>query len=293
MLSYLKINGDTNPVKPLIKWAGGKRQIASELHSRFPINWNSGTYIEPFIGGGAIYLHIAPANSIIADANQRLIGFYQHVKNEPDKLFEGIQAASETFNALASRGLEEKKTQYISFRTDFNNSEPLSIESAILLFILNKLCFNGLYRENSKGGFNVPFGQKETMPILLKEDLDSLSGALKDTLILNSDFEDTISYANPGDFVYLDPPYIPLNEAPSFTSYHSTGFGQEDQKRIAEAMLTLKEFGINAMCSNSETELTREIYIGLNISTIQAPRMVSAKASGRGSIAEVVITNYE
>ena len=181
----------------------------------------------------------------------------------------------------------------MTFRSDFNISEPQSVESAILLFVLNKLCFNGLYRENSKGGFNVPFGKKETMPTLLKEDLDTVSAALKDTLILNSDFEDTISYANPGDFVYLDPPYIPLNEAPSFTSYHSTGFGQDEQKRIAEVMLTLKEFGINAMCSNSETELTREIYIGLNISTIQAPRMVSAKASGRGSIAEVVITNYE
>ena len=280
-------------MKPLIKWAGGKRQIAAELQSRFPRNWNSGTYFEPFIGGGAMYLHIAPENSVIADANERLIGFYTHVKGHPNELHEGILAVSESFNSLASMGTEAKKIRYLELRTQFNTTEPASTESAVLLYILNKLCFNGLYRENSKGGFNVPFGKKETMPPLLKEDLQSVSSALQNTLILNSDFEETISYANPGDFVYLDPPYIPLGESPSFTSYHSTGFGQNDQMRIAEAMRTLREFGIYAMCSNSETEMTREIYTDLNISTIQAPRMVSAKASGRGSITEVVITNYE
>jgi DNA adenine methylase len=125
-----------------------------------------------------------------------------------------------------------------------------------------------------------------------KDDFDSVSTLLQKTTILNSDFEGTISHAIPGDFVYLDPPYIPIDATASFTSYHADGFGLPDQERLAQKMLDLKEAGVKAMCSNSDTPLTREIYGSLNQKTIQAPRMVSAKASGRGSISELVITNY-
>lgn len=281
---------DTFTVKPLIKWAGGKRQIAAELFSRFPSDWNRGTYIEPFIGGGAMFLHAAPTRAVIADLNSRLYGFYLQVKANPEILYSGIVEIADQFNAAEE---SEKKDFYLSLRIKYNESAVDSFESAILLYALNKLCFNGLYRENSKGGFNVPFGQKKQLPYINGEDLRSVSKVLAETMILNEDFETTIGKAVQGDFVYLDPPYIPIDATSSFTSYHSNGFGIGEQERLASVILKMKSAGINAMCSNSDTPLTREIYKGLNIEAIQAPRMVSAKTSGRGSVSELVITNYK
>jgi DNA adenine methylase len=276
-------------MKPLLKWAGGKRHIAEELRSSFPVDWDKGTYIEPFIGGGAMFLFLAPEKAIIADLNVRLFGFYSHIKDTPHDVFNGIFEIANNFNETE---LEKKKDFFLELRSKYNASEVDSLESAILLYSINKLCFNGLYRENSKGFFNVPFGQKKIFPALEKEEFESASELLAKATILNSDFEGTISHAVEGDFVYLDPPYIPIDATASFTSYHADGFGLPDQERLAQKMLELKEAGVKAMCSNSDTPLTREIYGSLNQKTIQAPRMVSAKASGRGSVSELVITNY-
>ena len=276
-------------MKPLLKWAGGKRHIARELEASFPPDWNSGTYIEPFIGGGAMFLHLNPSNALIADLNKRLVGFYSHIQKNLGEVFNGISTIANEFDGAP---IEDKKDLYLRFRTQFNASDADTLESAVLLYSLNKLCFNGLYRENSKGGFNVPFGQKKNFPPLIREDFEEVSRLLEHTEILNSDFEGTIARAKAGDFVYLDPPYIPIDITASFTSYHSEGFGVVDQQRLAEAMIELGKSGIKAMCSNSDTSLTREIYSQLNVTTIQAPRMVSAKASGRGSVSELVITNY-
>ena len=281
---------DTYTVKPLIKWAGGKRQIAAELFSRFPPDWNRGTYIEPFIGGGAMFLHVEPTRAIIADLNSRLYGFYLLVKSNPEILYSGIVEIADHFNAAEE---SDKKNFYLSLRTKYNESAVDSFESATLLYALNKLCFNGLYRENSRGGFNVPFSNRKQLPYINSEDLRSVSKVLAGTMILNEDFGTTIGKAVQGDFVYLDPPYIPIDATSSFTSYHSNGFGIGEQERLASAMLKMKSAGIDAMCSNSDTPLTREIYKGLNMEAIQAPRMVSAKASGRGSVSELVITNYK
>ena len=276
-------------MKPLLKWAGGKRQIADELFSYFPVDWNKGTYIEPFIGGGAMFLFLAPERALIADLNIRLFGFYSHIKNSPDEVFNGIFEISKSFNESP---LEAKKDFYLELRSKYNSSEVSSVESAILLYSLNKLCFNGLYRENSKGFFNVPFGQKKSFPALERQDFESASTLLQNATISNSDFEGTLSHAVAGDFVYLDPPYIPIDATSSFTSYHADGFGLSDQARLAQRMIELKESNIKAMCSNSDTPLSREVYGNLNIKTIQAPRMVSARASGRGSVSELVITNF-
>lgn len=275
-------------MKPLLKWAGGKRHIADELFSYFPVDWNQGTYLEPFIGGGAMFLHLAPKKSLIADLNLRLFGFYGHVKESPETIFVGIQEIANEFDKTET----DKKQFFLDLRTRYNSSDAGSLESAVLLYCLNKLCFNGLYRENSKGFFNVPFGQKKSFPALDKEEFESASSLLQNARILNSDFETTVSNAVAGDFVYLDPPYIPIDATSSFTSYHADGFGLSDQERLAKTMIQLGGSGIKAMCSNSDTPLTREIYGALNLRTIQAPRMVSAKASGRGSISELVITNY-
>jgi DNA adenine methylase len=276
-------------MKPLLKWAGGKRHIADELFSYFPVDWNKGTYIEPFIGGGAMFLFLAPERALIADLNIRLFGFYSHIKNSPDEVFNGIFEISKSFNESS---LEKKKNFYLELRSKYNSSEVSSAESAILLYSLNKLCFNGLYRENSKGFFNVPFGQKKSFPALERQDFESASTLLRNATVSNSDFEGTLLHAVAGDFVYLDPPYIPIDATSSFTSYHADGFGLSDQARLAQRMIELKESNIKAMCSNSDTPLSREVYGNLNIKTIQAPRMVSARASGRGSVSELVITNF-
>jgi len=276
-------------MKPLLKWAGGKRQIAPILKESFPKDWNNGTYIEPFVGGAAMFLYLNPDNSVIADINIRLYGFYVHVKEHTDLMFEGIYKVAEKFDSLP---IGEKKDYYLSIRNEYNMSAVESINSAVLLFALNKLCFNGLYRENSKGGFNVPFGQKEIFPNLLVSDFQKVASVLKKAEIKNSDFETTISAAKSGDFVYLDPPYIPIDLTSSFTSYHSQGFGIKDQERLASVMKDLGRNGVRAMCSNSDTPTSQKIFGELNLRKIQAPRMVSARASGRGSVSELVITNY-
>jgi DNA adenine methylase len=282
-------NVDTYPVKPLIKWAGGKRQIAELLLSKFPNDWCQGTYFEPFVGGAAMFLHASPKKAVIADLNARLFGFYQQVKSNPEKLFHGVSEVADSFNSTEDEG---KKNFYLSIRAKYNQTAVDSFESAALLYALNKLCFNGLYRENSKGEFNVPFGQKKILQYMDKVDLDLMSNALSETMILNADFETTLSQAKSGDFVYLDPPYIPLDVTSSFTSYHSVGFGIAEQKRLALTMEKMRKEGVKAMCSNSDTPLTHEIFGSFRIEAIQAPRMVSAKASGRGSVSELVITNY-
>lgn len=276
-------------MKPLLKWAGGKRHIAADLISLFPDGWDKQTYFEPFIGGAALFFELSPKQAVISDINKRLIGFYKHVRDDVDALLNEIQVISTNFDACHA---DLKKVFFLNLREEFNSSEVESLESASKLFALNKLCFNGLYRENSKGGFNVPFGQKKKFPSIEFDDFKNANLALQRAEVKVSDFEATVASAQSGDFVYFDPPYIPIDITSSFTSYHADGFTLEDQKRLASLLHDLKNRNIKALCSNSETEQTREIYEGLNIKIIQAPRMVSAKSSGRGLIDELVISNF-
>lgn len=278
-------------MKPLLKWAGGKRHIASQLQARFPNDWLRGRYFEPFVGGAAMFLHLQPKQALIADLNTRLVFFYRFVQKAPQDLIDEIFALQKLFDSHEE--LESKKYFYLKLRDDFNNSKSDSLESAALLYAINKLCFNGLYRENSKGQFNVPFGARKKFPVFNREDFLQASKLLKNTEIINADFETAIGSATHGDFVYFDPPYIPIDITSNFTSYQAEGFGQHDQVRLASTLEKLREKGIKAMCSNSDTEMTRDVFKNLHISTIQAPRMVSASAEGRGSITELVITNYQ
>lgn len=276
-------------MKPLLKWAGGKRVIAPILVSHFPSDWDSGTYFEPFIGGAAMYLHLEPSRAQISDLNERLIGFYKHVRDTPDELVDGIQKIATRFDAT---NVDGKKEFYLGLRSDFNQTKPDSIESSIGVYSLNKLCFNGLYRENAKGFYNVPFGQKKTFPEVTPEDFLEISGLLQSTEILHCTFSEALKSAVPGDFVYFDPPYVPLEGTPSFTAYQAGGFGVEAQIELSELMTELSMKGIKAMTSNSSAELCYEVFKAHNILEIQAPRMVSATSAGRGSIKELVIMNY-
>jgi DNA adenine methylase len=276
-------------MKPLIKWAGGKRHIADLIESHFPNDWREGTYHEPFLGGGAVFLHVRPKESNLSDVNRRLISFYQAVQGNWMGLVSEIELLIQEFDSAA---VESKKDVYLRMREEFNSGTGEELREAALLFGLNKLCFNGLYRENSKGGFNVPFGQKSVFPDFNPQAFEEASGLLAHARLSTTDFEQALSMAKEGDFVYFDPPYIPVDATSSFTSYSSEGFGLESQERLARLMADLKARGVRALLSNSQTELTRYVYRDFKQVEILAPRMVSAKASGRGPIAELLIKNY-
>lgn len=276
-------------MKPLLKWAGGKRHIASELLQSFPIGWDSGRYFEPFIGGAAMYLHLKPARAKISDLNTRLINFYNQVKSNHVTLTDKINALVIDFN---SKPEDTKNEHYLQIRKQFNDSFPNSLESAALLYVINKICFNGLYRENLKGGFNVPFGKRKKFPEFFPDEFFTAAKILADTEIVNEDFVEAVADVSRGDFVYFDPPYIPLTTTSSFTTYNSEGFGLDQQKKLATVMSEMKNLGVKSICSNSDTQLSREIFGELKISTISAPRMVSASAAGRGNVSELVIRNF-
>lgn len=276
-------------MKPLLKWAGGKRHIADVLESHLPSDWDQGFYYEPFLGGAALYLHLDPKNARLSDLNSPLIGLYLAVKQRPRELFHYIQAIAEEFDEVPA---EEKKGHYLLLRRSFNNSSS-PLEKSALLYVLNKLCFNGLYRENSKGEFNVPFGNKKKFPVPVLSDFEEISQRFKTASLSVSDFETAVSTAEKGDFVYFDPPYIPLRETASFTAYSKGGFDLDAQRRLAKTMIELSERGVKAMLSNSYTPDTMEIYAGMRLEIIEAPRMVSAKSQGRGMVNEVLILNYE
>lgn len=275
-------------MKPLLKWAGGKRHIASVIEANLPPTWGKGRFYEPFLGGAAISLHLRPSKASLSDVNAGLIAFYSEVRDRPGQLFKAIREIAETFDNLSA---DEKLAYYLSLRQEFNATEP-SERKPELFYALNKLCFNGLYRENSKGGFNVPFGKKTSFPGFVQADFTMVSEVLKKSELYVADFETAVESAERGDFVYFDPPYVPLKATSSFTTYSSEGFGIESQQRLANLLNDLKRRGVGAMVSNSSAELTHEIYSGARIVEITAPRMVSAQSSGRGHVKELLIMNY-
>jgi len=277
-------------VSPLLKWAGGKRHIADLLVGFLPTDWRSGRYYEPFFGGGAMFLRLKPEQARLSDLNPRLIGFYRFVKDSPTTLLSNVGQLRDEFES-AKAG--KKSEIFYKMRSQFNRSDPQEIDSASLLYALNKLCFNGLYRENSKGLFNVPFGNKKRFPRCDEDQFIAVSKLLTSAELKTSDFAIAVETAESDDFVYFDPPYIPINPTSSFTAYSSTGFGIDDQKRLSELMHNLARRGVRAMCSNSDSALTREVYSSLRIDVIQAPRMVSASSDGRKLVNELVIRNYE
>lgn len=275
-------------MKPLLKWAGGKRQIAPLIQQHMPRDWEQGTYFEPFFGGGAVFLQLMPQKSQISDINPWLIGFYEDVRDRPGALVDEIRGIATGFDALDPLG---KQKYYLDIRSRFN-AESRSLQSSSMFFALNKLCFNGLYRENSRGHFNVPFGQKKEFPPVNEKDFIEVSLALSRTNILLADFERATLEAQKGDFVYLDPPYIPLTPTASFTSYSSTGFGLDAQTRLAETMSNLRDKGVRVMMSNSFTPTTERIFSDFRQVVISAPRNVGAKSSSRGSVSELLVMSY-
>jgi DNA adenine methylase len=269
-------------IPTLVKWAGGKKQLLEQFEPFFPEKIKR--YIEPFVGGGAVTFHIIkkynPKEVIISDINEELINAYHVVKNNVEELI----------IALRKYKKEHSKEKY--YKTRDKDPKKLSdIANAARFIYLNKTCFNGLYRVNSKGGFNVPLGSYTNPAICAEENLREISKLLKNVDIKSMSFEMVLNLAKKGDFIYFDPPYYPLNRN-SFTTYTKGNFLENEQKQLVNIFTKLHKKGCFIMQSNSDTSFIKDLYSTYNIRFVKATRMINSNAAKRGKINEVVITNY-
>ena len=272
-------------LQPFTKWTGGKRKLIPKLKELMPEIY--GNYYEPFIGGGALFFELSPRVAIINDFNEELINCYIQIKENPIKLIEILKIHKEKNSKeyyLEIRGLD---------RTD-KFKELSKVERAARIMYMLRVDFNGLYRVNSKNQFNVPYGNYANPKIVDEELINNISNYLNtyDITITSGDFEDSVSTVKEGDFVYFDPPYIPLTETSAFTSYTHEGFSYEDQVRLRNTVRRLTEKGVKVMVSNSSSKLTIDLYEDFNIHYVDVSRTNGAKSSSRGIIKEVIITNY-
>ena len=266
---------------PIVKWVGGKRQLMFELLKNMPETYNR--YFEPFIGGGALFFELQPQNGYISDMNEELINLYTVVRDDVYELIEDLnkhKVSKEYF--LKIRNLD---------RTEKYNKLS-DIQKASRFIYLNRTCFNGLYRVNSQGQFNVPFGNYKNPKIVDAENLINCSKLLKNTEIYCADFSEILNKVQKGDFVYFDPPYVPLNETSSFTSYTKDGFDLDMQFKLRDICDELDSLGVMFMLSNSDTKLVNELYSNYEIKKVFASRAINANGNGRGKITEVLVRNY-
>lgn len=274
-------------MSPVVKWAGGKRQILEKLKANLPEKFNN--YFEPFIGGGALLFDLAPKNATINDVNQELLAIYTCLKD--DELY---RLMLEELDKHEKNHSEEYYYQVREWDRDPRfELEPLWKRAARAIY-LNKSCFNGLYRVNAKGYFNVPSAKKEHVVTYSKANLEEIHEYFKDdnVTILSGDFVEATRNAHAGDFVYFDPPYDSWEDKESFTAYSKFDFNKDDQRRLADCFKDLTNRGVKCMVSNHNTAYINELYNGFNIQVIKAKRMINANAAGRGAVEEVIITNY-
>ena len=266
---------------PIVKWVGGKRQLMFELIKNMPKSYNR--YFEPFIGGGALFFELQPEQAYISDMNEELINLYSVVRNNVYELIKDLskhEVSKEYF--LEIRNIDRTE-QY---------TELSDVERASRFIYLNRTCFNGMYRVNSQGQFNVPFGHYKNPRIIDKNNLLNCSELLKKTEIKCADFSEILTKVKKGDLVYFDPPYVPLNETSSFTSYTKDGFDINMQFKLRDVCDELDNKGVKFMLSNSDTKLVNELYENYNIKKVFASRQINANADGRGKITEVLVRNY-
>lgn len=275
----------TNSMSPVLKWAGGKTQLLDSIIERMPKTYNK--YYEPFIGGGSVLFAVMPKKAVINDTNEQLINLYCQIR-------ENVQAVISYVNDLDSVLCD--KNFYYKIRERYNEkiaSNTLDAECAALMIWINKHCFNGLYRVNGKGFFNVPYNNKSTGRSINEDNLITIEKYLQniDISITCQDFEDICKNVCAGDFVYFDSPYIPISNTAHFTDYTKSGFSFEDHKRLAMLYRQLDSIGAKIMLSNNDVPLVHELYDGFKIQSLNVKRMINRNASKRTST-EVLVTNY-
>ncbi|MBC8589429.1 DNA adenine methylase [Paratissierella segnis] len=271
-------------IQPFLKWAGGKRQLIKEIEKYFPNKIS--TYYEPFLGGGAVLFYLQPKKAIINDYNADLINTYKVIMDNIEELIENLKKhknTSEYFYYI--RGLDRKP--------EFKNLN--NIEKASRLIYLNKTCYNGLFRVNSQGEFNTPFGNYKNPNIVNEHVLRVVNKYLNenDIRILNYDFEEALKGIRKGSFVYFDPPYMPISDSSSFTGYTLDGFNIEDQIRLKNLCDNLDGKGVKFLLSNSSAPFILDLYKDYNIEFVNAKRSINSIAGGRGEIKEILVKNYD
>ncbi len=299
--------------KPFLKWAGGKKQLLIEFNERLPNhlkeNGTINRYVEPFVGGGAMFFylkkHYVLKESIILDINRELVMAYQVIKNDHKSLISLLEDIEKDHLEMDEDG---RKKNYYKIRDiyngeldgfDFTNYNDEWIVRTSYLIFMNKTCFNGLFRQNKKGEFNVPFGLYKNPKICDSNNIDLVNNALEDTEIICADFKDSEIHIKEGTFVYLDPPYRPLTNTSNFTNYSKEGFNDFDQVDLASFFKRLDNVGAYLMLSNSDPKnedikdnFFDKLYTGYRIDRVKAKRNINRDASGRGIINELIVRNY-
>lgn len=274
--------------EPFLKWVGSKRKVIPQLRPLLPANIAELRYVEPFLGSGALFFALRPARAVLADISEHLITTYVALRDDLDAVIRELR------DLANDRAYGPDPDHYYQVRNVFNSSTECSPALRAAMFIyLNKTCFNGVYRVNRKGGFNVPVGSYENPEILDGARLRECSAALQGVELHARRFEDSLADVGPGDFVYLDPPYVPVSKSANFTSYAKFGFSPDDQRRVAKLALEAAERGALVMASNSDTPFARELYAGLNLQTVSVARSVNSNGMGRGTVPELVARNYD
>ncbi|MFH1752352.1 MAG: DNA adenine methylase [archaeon] len=267
--------------KPFVKWVGGKRQLITKLIHFSPAKFEN--YHEPFLGGGILFLKLSVLGKIkhafLNDVNETLMDSYKTIKKKPKELI----------NELKKPKYQNNKENFLKIRAE----NPVDLVEKTARFIyLNKTAFNGLYRVNLKGDFNVPFGKYKNPKILDEKNILAVSNALQKDELSSLDFEKALHSVKKNDFIYFDPPYQPISKTASFTNYTKESFTEKDQKRLAKKFNELDRKGCYVMLSNSYSPLIFDLYKGHNFHVIKANRVINCKAEGRGKIKELIITNY-
>lgn len=287
-------------VKPFIKWAGGKSQLLNEIRTKYPQKIER--YCEPFVGGGAVLLDVlanfSPDEIVINDINSALINTYQQVQQNVGSLISQLEVMQAEFWKANN---EERKFIYTRNRELFNSliNNNNSLDKAALFIFLNKTCFNGLYRVNRKGQFNVPIGSYKNPPICDAENLRNISVLLQNVQINCGEYKNCSDFIDNKTFVYIDPPYRPLTETASFTSYNENEFGDQQQIELGHFIDEITEKGAKVVASNSDPKnaddndnFFDDLYAKYNIDRVSAKRMINSKASDRGNISELLIYNW-
>ena len=299
--------------KPFLKWAGGKSQLLNELNKRLPKQIlrerSINIYIEPFVGGGAVFFHLKNnykvKKAFLFDINRELIVGYKVIQADPSKLISSLKRIGENY---LKKTEDERKEYYYKIRDlynkqmdsfDYENYSSDWIDRAKYLIFLNKTCYNGLFRQNSKGEFNVPFGRYKNPKICDEENIYEVHRALDNTEIFCADFSKADSYIKKNSFVYFDPPYLPLSVTSSFTAYSKEGFGREEQERLEKFFTKMHKRGARLMLSNSDPknenpadDFFDRLYKDYYIERVDAKRFINCDAKGRGAIKELIIRNY-
>lgn len=305
-----------NPVleaRPFLKWAGGKKQLIETIESRFPDEIKSSMkiekYFEPFVGGGALFFHLMSnykiSEAYIYDINRELILTYDAIKNNPNELIKELKALSEEY---IPKGQDERKEMYLDIRQKFNEAIPDFdfenynedfIQRAAYTIFMNKTCYNGLFRLNSRGEFNVPHGRYKKPLICDEENIRNVSHVLKHTTIVCGGFLESEDLIDDKSLVYLDPPYRAISETSSFNTYAGNDFNDDSQRELGEYYKRISDKGAKAILSNSDPKNVDEndnffddIYADYTIERVLAKRSINSNASKRGAITEILVRNY-